>query len=462
MGKYSDSLGLGSTQAATQFKSQRDEDEHVGRLAWNVVCAKLGFEPPDIQASGKTKSEMHEARKAARQTLNKIRMSIGLREPSDDETHAILWAGVKIGRLESLMEDGDGAFGGVASDAAAWRGADGHAMRAMTTPEDYRAHYRAVGREFESDAADMQLGDFFRGVANMPTTAAVKNALTVGTDTAGGFSVPNILMPQILNALVPNSSLLQAGMPIVPLDSGGKNFTTAVMNAIPTAAWRSENGTVAESDPTFRGVVATPRSLSFFFKISRELLADSPNINGALLTAIGQAMAKELDRAGLRGTGVAPIPTGVLSTAGIQSVTNGANGTVLASYANIFTGMQSILEADAPMPTAAIMAPRTLARLGGLIDSTGQPLALPDMLKPMKMLGTSQIPKTLTVGSSTDCSEIYLGDFTKMAMMLRETLSVQLLSELYAGTGQLAFMCHCRADFAVMYPAAFAVVTGVR
>ena len=151
-----------------------------------------------------------------------------------------------------------------------------------------------------------------------------------------------------------------------------------------------------------------------------------------------------------------------MNVSGVQAVANGANGAALANYANLFSGVQAVLQADAPMPSAAIMSPRSLVKLGGLIDTTNQPLRIPGMLEPIKLLGTSQIPNNLTVGTSSDCSEIYMGDFTKMAMMLRESLSVQILTELYAGTGQLAFMCHARADFAVMYPAAFAVVTGVR
>ena len=39
------------------------------------------------------------------------------------------------------------------------------------------------------------------------------------------------------------------------------------------------------------------------------------------------------------------------------------------------------------------------------------------MLEQMQLLATSQIPNTLTVGTSTDCSEIYIGDFSKMALM---------------------------------------------
>lgn len=234
------------------------------------------------------------------------------------------------------------------------------------------------------------------------------------------------------------------------------------MNAIPTAAWRAEAGALATSDPTFRAITATPRSLAFTFKISRELLADGVGITEALNNAIGQAFAKELDRTGLRGTGTAPVPRGILNTSGIQSVTNGTNGTALSDFGNLFSAAEAILGADCPFPTAAIMAPRSLIRLGSVEDATGQVLTMPPMLRDMQLIATSQVPINLTVGSSTDCSEIYVGDFSKMFFAMRESVSVQLLSELYAATGEIGFACHMRADVVLSYPAAFAVVTGVR
>ncbi len=193
-------------------------------------------------------------------------------------------------------------------------------------------------------------------------------------------------------------------------------------------------------------------------------MADSSNLQQALLIAISQAFAKELDRAGLRGSGTPPEPKGILNTSGIQSVTNGANGASLATsaYTNFVSAMQALLAADAPFPTAAIMAPRSLTTLGGLLDTTNQPRQRPPMLDPMKFIATSQIPVALTVGTSNDCSEIYVADFTNLVFAFRERMSVQLLKELYAGTGEIGFMCHCRADVMVQYPAAFAVVTGVR
>ena len=51
-------------------------------------------------------------------------------------------------------------------------------------------------------------------------------------------------------------------------------------------------------------------------KCSRELLDDSLNIGTALPNIITAAMAAEMDRVALEGTGVAPQPTGLRLTVG--------------------------------------------------------------------------------------------------------------------------------------------------
>ncbi len=342
-----------------------------------------------------------------------------------------------------------------------WTNEAGGTVKVLRNAADFRAHYAnkpgTAGR-----GEQIQISDFLRGVAGMKTSAGVSAALSVGTDSSGGFAVPSLVMPQILEALVPASSLLSAGAGIVPLTEGAKQYTTAAVDNIPTAAWRLESGNLAESAPTFRAVVAAPKSLAFYFKASRELLADAANMDAALNVAIAQAFAKELDRAGLRGTGTNPEPRGILNTVGIKAVSNGVNGAALAGYGNFFTGAQELLAANAPMPTAAIMSPRSLVKLGGLTDTTGQPLRRPEMLSGMTMLSTSAVPNNLTVGTSTDCSEIYIGDFTKLAFMMREQVSIQVAKEAFATTGEIGFVCHVRADVVLTHPACFAVVTGVR
>ncbi len=332
------------------------------------------------------------------------------------------------------------------------------AIRVMRSAEDYRNHYATRG-DFRSGVT---LTDFLRGAARMKTSSEATRALAIGTDSSGGYALPSSVMPGILEALAPASSLLLAGAGILPLSEGAKTFNFAAVDALPVATWRAENGAADESAPTFKNIAITPRSLSFMVKVSRELLADATNIETAVNAAIAQAFAIEIDRVGLLGTGTAPEPRGLKNTSGIQTVTNGINGTALASYANIFSGIEKILTVNGPIPTAAIMAPRSLVRLGALQDTTDQPLQLPGMLQNVKLLQTSQLPIDLSVGDSDDCSDIFLGDFSKMFICLREALNVQVLVETFADHGQIAFMCHARLDIAVQYPQAFCLISGVR
>ncbi len=425
-------------QDATQYPRQQ----------WEILCAKYGLPgAANIKGSGLNyaTNEAHEARKTMRRAVNAITAKLHPNEFSNEVTAGLSHAARVVAEINAGL------------DHFEQKSENAHGLKAMRNSADFAKHYKADGH----GEGEFGLHDFLRGVANLRSTGAVQNALSVGTDASGGYTVPSVLMPGVLSALVPASSLLTAGAGILALEPG-KTFTTAAMSTVPTAAWRAEGGALAVSDPAFRAVVATPRSLAFTFKVSRELLADGQGLEQALNMAIAQAFAKELDRAGLRGSGTAPEPRGVANTVGIQAVTNGANGAALAGFANIFSATQSILQADAPMPTAAIMSPRSLVKLGGLADTTGQPIRVPEMLKDVKMIATSQIPNNLTVGTSNDCSEIYVGDFSTVLFAMRENVSVQLLPDLYAATGEIGFACHVRADVIVQYPAALALVTGVR
>ena len=340
---------------------------------------------------------------------------------------------------------------------------DGQLVPVLRKSTDFGAHYQR--RAEDADLEGLTLADFTRAVAGMKATAAATKALSVGTSTAGGFAVPTVVMPDILAALTPASACMQAGAGIVDVsDQAAKAFNWAAVDAVPTAAWRAESGAVAESDPTFRQVATTPRSLSFHFKVSRELLADAANMNDALRGAIAQAFAKEIDRTILRGSGTPPEPTGILNTTNVGSVTNGANGGAQSSlrWSNLHSAVQTMIGYDAPMPTAAIMAPRSLVGYSALADTTNQPLARPDLLKNLQFIAASAVPVNLTVGASTDCTEVYVGDFSRVVVVLRERPTIILANELFATSGQVGFVCHVRADVAVLYPRAFAVITGIR
>lgn len=344
---------------------------------------------------------------------------------------------------------------------------DGRPILTLKHGDNIEARMRQAGLIAEPDEPDA-LADFLRAVAGQKARGELsRKALAAGTDASGGYALPSNVLGGILQGLSAASTVTLAGANMVMLDGvgdGAKSTTIAAIDALPTAGWRAENGAVVESAPTFRGIVVEPKSLAFILRVSRELLSDASNLSQALQVAIGQAFAQEIDRTALLGSGTAPEPRGLANVAGVNAVGNGTNGATLAAgyYKSLFAAYQAILDADAPAPTAAIMSHRSRVGSGGMVDTTGQPLQAPPLLAGLKMLSTSQIPNNLTTGTSNDCSQMFVGDFGRMALVFRESVSVQMARELFAANGQIAFVCHARVDVAITYPQAFAVVSGLR
>jgi HK97 family phage major capsid protein len=108
------------------------------------------------------------------------------------------------------------------------------------------------------------------------------------------------------------------------------------------------------------------------------------------------------------------------------------------------------------------MSPREEETIALFADTTGQPLRRPTALEGWRLATTSQLPTNIELSTADDTAEIFIGDFSLFTLFMREGISVQLLNELYAETGEVGFICHTRLDVAAMYANAFAVLQGVR
>lgn len=449
-------------------------NEQIKFLAAQSELGKLGINLKIGLGNQGSKSEMLEERSNLRRGINDLNAQA--REASakgDNKRFEELVNGIEacteiINKISSQLDLDEAAqahFAGTGSHVEnVLRDRNGTRIGTMLSNADLRNEATIAKRlgVSASETEGASLTDFFRGVAGMRAGEGIKNSLSEGTDSAGGYAVPTILMPGILQALVPASSLLTAGAHVGMLQNVQcSSFNIAAVDTIPTAAWRLEAGAVADSDPAFRSITITPRSLAFKFKVSRELLQDAPGIESALRVAIAQAFAKELDRAGLRGSGSAPEIQGLVNMAGVNAISMGTNGGKLLNYSKFINAARAIKEANAPAPNAAIMSPREDETVALFADTTGQPLRRPDALAGWQFLTSSQIPTNLTKGTATDASEVYIGDFSQFTFFMREGVSVQLLNELYAATGEVGFVCHTRVDVAAAYSKAFAVINGV-
>ncbi|MFA1703041.1 phage major capsid protein [Mycobacterium intracellulare] len=285
-----------------------------------------------------------------------------------------------------------------------------------------------------------------------------ERALAEGTQSAGGYLVPTPLASFVIDIARNATRVVQAGGTTVPMQSQTLRVPRLINEGAP--AWRNENAQITEQDLQFDSVLFTAKSLDRLVTISRELFEDSnPDASGVIANSFGRQIAVALDYAALRGSGVAPVPLGVLNTPNVIQITNGANGSAITNYDFLLDAVNAVRSNNFE-PNAHIVAPRTVNSLRKLKDSQNRYLQPPADSLPL--LATNQIPVNLTVGTSSDASEVYTGQWDQLAIGIRTEFVLEFLRERFADYGQYGFIGHLRADVQLLQPAAFAVDTGIR
>lgn len=150
----------------------------------------------------------------------------------------------------------------------------------------------------------------------------------IGTG-AGGQNILDTshLADRFIDNLRNQSSVMRAGATMLPgLDN---NVEIPGGQANNVAAWlAAEDANVAESNPTFRKITLAPKDLGSFVDLTRRMLQQSTiALEAYVRRQITDGIMLEIDRAGLYGTGVSGIPTGLNATAGIGSVAFAATAT---------------------------------------------------------------------------------------------------------------------------------------
>ena len=208
---------------------------------------------------------------------------------------------------------------------------------ALTRDQRVSDWSRARGR-VKDDYEGLSLGGYLRALVIGPNSDVEHRALSEGTLSAGGYTVPEILSVELIDKMRARATVMRSGALTIPLDSNKQYI--ARLTGDPVAAWRNENAAIGTSDPTFDRVAFTARSLACLVIASRELLEDTVNIETALDNALTQAVALEVDRVALRGSGVAPAPQGLRTLAGVNEVSMGANGGPISNFSKLLDILQ--------------------------------------------------------------------------------------------------------------------------
>jgi HK97 family phage major capsid protein len=287
-----------------------------------------------------------------------------------------------------------------------------------------------------------------------------ERALSEGTLTAGGHLVPTPLSSRVIDLARNATRVFQAGAITVPMTA--QTLKLARLTGEGTPAWKSENAAISAADMSFDAVTFTARTLVRLVTLSVELFEDAdPSSEDVIARSFAAQVALELDRVALRGSGTAPEPRGVLNTSGITTTTHGANGAAIAND-DFWLDAKGVVMGNNFEPNAHIQAPRSSVSLSKLKEATTNAyLAPPANMLPM--LATKQVPINLTVGTSTDCSEVYTGDWSQLMVGIRTDFQLLFLRERFVADNlQYAFLAYLRADVQLAQPSAFVVDTGVR
>jgi HK97 family phage major capsid protein len=320
---------------------------------------------------------------------------------------------------------------------------------------------------FEPPAGDRppSFDRYLRGIATGNWDGAEQErAMSEGTLTAGGHLVPTPLSARVIDLARNATRVFQAGAITVPMTAA--TLKLARLTGEGTPGWKSENAAItATADLSFDAVTFTARTLTRVVTLSVELFEDAdPASEDVIARSFAAQLALELDRVALRGSGTAPEPRGVLNTSGITTTTtHGANGATITNYDFHLDAVGAVRAANFE-PNAQIQAPRTETSLSKLKEATTNAyLRPPAALEGIPRLNTRQIPINLTVGTSTDCSELYTAQWDQLMVGIRTDFQLVFLRERYlADNLQYAFLAYLRADIQAAQPAAFVVDTGVR
>lgn len=330
-----------------------------------------------------------------------------------------------------------------------WADDKGNEVRTLR-PQDSWATSRVEG---------LSMGDTLRALVTGPRNDAERRALSEGTDSAGGYTVPAPLAAMWIDKLRAQSVAIRAGAVTVPMTS--QTLDMARLETDPTIGWRAESASIATGDPTFGRVQFVAKSLAGYVKMSRELAQDSVNISAILESAFVRAMALELDRAAIFGDGSNDSPTGIINTSGINEVSMGTNGASLSSYDKLLDAIYEMQLDNAADPTAAIMHPRTNIALAKMKTGDGYPVPRGEILSRVPFLTTTAAPINETQGSASTASSIVFGDYRMLLLGMREQITIEVDRHVFATTGEVALIAHMRADVQLGHKVSFSRLKGI-
>ena len=284
----------------------------------------------------------------------------------------------------------------------------------------------------------------------------VYDALQIGTDSEGGYLVPDEFDRHLVQAL-DDENIFRRMAHVIQTASGDRKIPVVASHG--TASWIDEEAAYPESDDAFGQVSISAYKLATMIKISEELLNDSVfDMPSYIAKEFARRIGAAEEEAFFTGNGTGK-PLGLLAaTGGAQTGVTAASATAVTfdEVIDLFYSLRTPYRKKA----AFIVNDSTVKNLRKLKNGQGEYLWQASLTAgtPDTLLGrpvyTSGFMPTIAAGAKT----IVFGDFSYYWIADREGRSFKRLNELYAATGQVGFLASERVDGKLILPEAVKVL----
>ncbi|NCB25365.1 MAG: phage major capsid protein [Bacteroidia bacterium] len=284
----------------------------------------------------------------------------------------------------------------------------------------------------------------------------VKNALQVGTDTEGGYLVPDEFEKTLVETLE-EENIFRRLANVITTASGDRKIPVVASKG--TASWIDEEGAILESDDSFGQVSIGAYKLGTMIKVSEELLNDSVfNLENYISREFARRIGNKEEEAFFTGDGSGK-PTGLLAaTGGAQLGITAASATAIT----IDEVLDLFYSLKAPYRNKAVfvMNDATVKAIRKLKDGQGQYLWQPSLQAgtPDTILNRPLFTSAYIPAIASTAKTIIFGDFSYYWIADRQGRVFKRLNELYAATGQVGFVATQRVDGKLILPEAIKVL----
>src|SRR5574344_98287 len=305
--------------------------------------------------------------------------------------------------------------------------------------------------EKKGRASDAYRKAFWNGMRSK--YAGVSNVLSEGTDSEGGYLVPDEYENTLVQALE-GENVIRGRSHVITTSSGTHKIPVVASKG--EASWIDENGAYPEDDDTFSQVNIDAHKVGTIIKVSEELLNDSAfDLENYFALEYARRIGTKEEDAFINGNGSSK-PTGILTSAEV-GVTAASDKTITADeIIDLFYSLKGSYRRNAVW----VLNDSTVKAIRKLKDENGQYIWQPalkdgdhDTLLGRPILTTGAMPEI-----AADAKPVIFGDLSYYWIGDRQGVTFKRLNERYADMGQVGFLASKRVDGKLVLPEAIKVL----